>query len=115
MNALARFLALCCATLIGACGTWGDLFAPAQPACKPSTGQTYTVRLRSIDGVMMGGVERAAVADARCMPPGPSAQKVTAEVMCLAADGQSLAVAWDEAKGIGGAVVSPTKLSGCLR
>lgn len=112
---IARFLAFCCVFLLGACGTWGDFFATGQPACEPSTGQTYTVRLRTIEGKTGGSAERAAVADGRCMPPGLGAQKIEAKVLCLAADGQSLAVAWDEAKGGGLVLVSSTKLPGCLK
>lgn len=111
MTVVARTLALCCAVALGACSTLGDMFAPEQAACEPATGGTYTVRIRD----KMGGVERAKVPDARCTAPAPTAQKITGKVMCLAADGQSLAVAWDDAKQVGAVYVSSTKLPGCAK
>lgn len=111
MKPAIRLVAFACAFFLGACSTIGDMWAPAQPACEPATGQTYTVRIRD----QMGGVERAAAPDARCVAPAPGALKITAKVLCLAADGQSLAVAWDDARNVGAVYVSSTKLPGCAK
>jgi hypothetical protein len=112
---MARFLAFCCVFALGACSTLGDLFAPAAPACEPLTGMTYTVRIK--DGQRLGSVEKAATADARCIPPGPGtfSVKVEQKVLCMAADGSSLLVLWEAERGVGAAYRSSTKLPGCLR
>ena len=108
MRGITLGLAGCAAIYaMGACSTLG--FAAAQPACEPATGQTYTVQLRGRVGV----VERATIADDRCKAPGIAVHKLSPKVMCLASDGQSLAVAWDDARNAGAVLVNSTKLPGC--
>ena len=110
MRGITLGLAGCAAIYaMGACSTLGDVFAPAQIACEPATGQTFTARIKD----RIGSVERAPAPDTRCTVPGIAAQRVTPRVMCLAADGQSLAVAWDDARNAGAVYVSSTKLPGC--
>jgi hypothetical protein len=110
---IARILALC-AIALGGCSTLGDLFTSPQPACEPATGQTYTVSIPS--GKRVGVVARATANDARCVVGGVGTQfKPEPKVLCLAADGQSLAVAWDADSGSGAVYVSSTKLPGCRK
>jgi hypothetical protein len=112
--AFARFLALICAVALGACSTLGDLLTSPQPACEPATGQTFTVAVPP--GKRVGVVASAKVADSRCVLGGVAAQvQLQAKVMCLAGDGQSLAVAWDAQTASGAVYVSSTKLPGCLK
>lgn len=111
MKRLFAMLLLPLLLLIG-CDTLGPILGAAQPACEPSTGQTYTVHLKD----KAGTVVRAATPDPACVAPA-AASRVTLQfkVLCLVSDGTSLKAVWDADSNSGVAQVSSTKLPGCAK
>jgi hypothetical protein len=107
-------LIIAAAVAVAGCDTLGPIIGqlPAVPACEPTTGQTF--ELRMLDA-KTANVRRAATADPACASAALTTKRIEGKWVCRVSDGQSFIVAWDASAGEGVGRLSGDKWPGCTK